>query len=345
MIREALDALIQKGRSLTEDEAAAVMHEVMAGEATPAQLGALLAAMRVRGETVEEIAGMARTMREFALRVPHEGPLIDTCGTGGDGAGTFNVSTAAAFVAAAAGIGVAKHGNRAMSSHCGSADVLEALGARIDLGPEGVATCLRQANMGFMFAQAFHPAMKHAAPVRRELGVRTVFNILGPLSNPARAEAQVLGVPHPALVETMARALARLGTRHALVVHGEDGLDELTLSGPSIVCEVRDGRLATYRLTPGDAGLEPAPLAAVRGGTGEQNAATMRAVFEGRPGPLRDFVLLNAAAALVVGGAARTIPEGVAIAARLIDTGEAGRAMERFIAVSNAAAAAEGERS
>src|SRR5579875_2174690 len=303
MIREALDALIQQGRSLTEDEAAMVMREVMAGEATPAQLGALLAAMRVRGETVEEIAGMARTMREFALRVPHEGPLIDTCGTG---------------------------------------DVLEALGARIDLGPEGVATCLREANMGFMFAQAFHPAMKHAAPVRRELGVRTVFNILGPLSNPARAEAQVLGVPHPALVETMARALARLGTRHALVVHGEDGLDELTLSGPSIVCEVRNGQLATSRITPGDAGLEPAPLAALRGGTSEQNAAMMRAVFEGRPGPLRDFVLLNAAAALVVGGAARTIPEGVAIAARFVDTGDAGRAMERFIAASNAAA--EGER-
>jgi anthranilate phosphoribosyltransferase len=335
MIREALDALINQERHLSEDEAAAAMEEVMSGEATPAQLGALLAALRIRGETVDEIAGMARVMREKALRVHYAGPLIDTCGTGGDGAGTFNVSTAAAFVAAGAGVKVAKHGNRAMSSACGSADVLEALGARIELGPDEVAACIDESNLGFMFAQAFHPAMKHAAPVRRDLGVRTVFNILGPLSNPAGAQAQVLGVPRPELVEMMAAALGRLGSSHVLVVHGEDGTDELTLTGPTIVCELREGVTQVYRIRPEDAGLEPAPRAAVRGSTPAENAATMRAVFEGRPGPLRDIVLLNAGAALVVGGAGSSIAEGVALAAKLIDTGEAGRVAERFVAATN----------
>ncbi|HLZ72659.1 MAG TPA: anthranilate phosphoribosyltransferase [Dehalococcoidia bacterium] len=334
MIREALDALINHDRHLSEDEAAAVMSEVMAGEATPAQLGALLAALRLRGETVDEIAGMARIMRERALRVQHPGPLIDTCGTGGDGSGSFNVSTAAALVAAAGGVRVAKHGNRAMSSGCGSADVLEALGARIELAPEGVTACIDESNFGFMFAQAFHPAMKHAAPTRRDLGVRTVFNILGPLSNPAGAQAQVLGVPRPELVETMAAVLGRLGCRHALVVHGEDGIDELTLAGPTLVCELKGETLATYRVTPNDAGLEPAPRAAVHGGAPVDNAKTMHAVFEGRPGPIRDFVLLNAAAALIVGGAAANIAEGVTVAARLIDTGEAGRTAERFVEAS-----------
>ena len=331
MIREALDALINQERHLTEDEAAAVMSEVMAGETTPAQLGALLAALRLRGETVDEIAGMARIMRERALRVQHPGPLIDTCGTGGDGSGSFNVSTAAAFVAAAAGVPVAKHGNRAMSSGCGSADVLEALGARIELAPEGVAACIAESGFGFMFAQAFHPAMKHAAPTRRDLGVRTVFNILGPLSNPAGAQAQVLGVPRPELVETMAAVLGRLGCRHALVVHGEDGIDELTLAGPTLVCELKGETLSTYRITPQEAGLEPAPRAAVHGGAPADNARTLRAVFEGRTGPIRDFVLLNAAAALVVGGAVANIAEGVTVAAKLIDTGAAGNAVDRFV--------------
>jgi anthranilate phosphoribosyltransferase len=340
MIREALDALINQERHLTEDEAAAAMEEVMAGETTPAQLGALLTALRMRGETVDEIAGMARVMRERALHVPYAGPLIDTCGTGGDAAGTFNVSTAAAFVAAAAGVKVAKHGNRAMSSACGSADVLEALGARIELGPQEVAACIDESNLGFMFAQAFHPAMKHAAPTRRDLGVRTVFNVLGPLSNPARAQAQVLGVPRADLVETMAAVLGRLGSRHALVVHGEDGIDELTLSGPTLVCELRGESLQTFRITPQEAGLEPAPRAAVRGSGPQENAAAMRAIFEGRPGPLRDIVLLNAGAALVVGGATGSIREGVTLAAKLIDTGEAGRVTERFVAASNRTAAA-----
>ncbi len=335
MIREALDALINQGRHLTEDEAAAVMDEIMSGETTPAQLAAFLTALRMRGETVDEITGMARVMRRRALPVVCEGPLIDTCGTGGDASGTFNVSTAAAFVAAAAGVKVAKHGNRAASSDCGSADVLEAMGARIDLDGDGVRSCIRDSNFGFMFAQAFHPAMKHAAPTRRDLGVRTVFNILGPLSNPANAQAQVLGVPRPELVELMAAVLGRLGSRHVLVVHGDDGLDEMTLSGTTLVCELHGKSVTTYRVTPEEAGLERAPRAAVRGGTPADNAATMRQVFEGRAGPLRDIVLLNAAAALVVGGAAGAISEGVTVAARMIDTGEAGRAAERFVDASN----------
>jgi anthranilate phosphoribosyltransferase len=334
MIREALDALINQGRHLSEDEAAAAMEEIMSGEATPAQLGAFLSALRMRGETVDEIAGMARVMRDRALPVVCDGELIDTCGTGGDSAGTFNVSTAAAFIAAAAGVRVAKHGNRAASSDCGSADVLEAMGARIDLEPDGVVSCIRDSNFGFMFAQTFHPAMKHAGPVRRELGVRTVFNILGPLSNPAKAQAQVLGVPRPELVELMATVLGRLGSRHVLVVHGEDGLDELTLSGTTLVCELRGETMTTYRVAPEDAELERAPRAAVRGGTPADNAATMRGVFDGRTGPLRDIVLLNAAAALVVGGAAGGIAEGVTVAARMVDTGEAGRVATRFVEAS-----------
>ncbi len=334
MIREALNALVNEGRHLTEDEAAAVMAEIMSGETTPAQLGAFLTALRMRGETVDEITGMARVMRERSLPVVCEGPLVDTCGTGGDAAGTFNVSTAAAFVAAASGVKVAKHGNRAASSDCGSADVLEAMGARIDLDAQGVAACIRETNFGFMFAQAFHPAMKHAAPTRRDLGLRTVFNILGPLSNPARAEAQVLGVPRPELVEVMATVLGRLGSKHALVVHGEDGLDELTLSGPTLVAELQGESLTVYRVTPEDAGLERAPRAAVRGGSPTDNAATMKQVLGGRPGPMRDIVLLNAAAALLVGGAVESIPEGVTVAARMIDTGVAGRVAERFVEAS-----------
>jgi len=335
MIVDALAALVNEGRHLTETEAGLVMAEIMSGETTPAQLGALLAALRIRGETVDEIAGMARVMRDRAVRVHCAGPLIDTCGTGGDGSGSFNVSTAAAFIAAAGGVRVAKHGNRAMSSGCGSADVLEALGARIDLGPDEVAACIDDSGLGFMFAQAFHPAMKHAAPTRRDLGVRTVFNILGPLSNPAQAEAQVLGVPRADLAKTMAAVLGRLGSHHVLAVHGHDGLDELSLSGPTLVCELRGESMRTYEITPEDAGLERSPRAAIRGGTPANNAATMRAIFEGRPGPMRDFALLNAAAALVVGGAAASIPEGVTAAARLVDTGEAGRAAERFVAATN----------
>jgi anthranilate phosphoribosyltransferase len=335
MIREAIAKLVD-GKSLAEDEAAAVMEEIMTGEATPAQLAAFVVALRLKGETVDEIAGMARVMRAKALRVPYEGPsLLDTCGTGGDAAGTINVSTAAAFVAAGAGAVVAKHGNRAMTSQCGSADVLEALGAKIDLSPEQVASCLRDAGVGFMFAPNFHPAMRFAAGPRREIGVRTVFNVLGPLTNPAGAQAQVLGVASAALAEKMAQVLERLGCRHALVVHGEDGLDEMTLTGPTLVHELKDGALRCYDVTPDEVGLSRAEGRTVKGGSPAENAAALRAVLGGQRGPLRDIVLLNSAAALLAADIAANLGEGVSLAAAAIDSGAAARALERFVEVSN----------
>ena len=334
MIREAIAALVE-GRSLREAEAAAVMEEIMSGEATPAQFGAFVTALRLKGETVDEIAGMARVMREKARRVHVEGVLLDTCGTGGDARGTFNVSTAAAFVAAGAGARVAKHGNRAMTSRCGSADVLEALGARIDLSPEQVKACLEETGVGFMFAPSFHPAMKFAAGPRREIGVRTVFNILGPLTNPAGAACQVLGVAEPSLAETMAQVLARLGSRRALVVHGRDGLDEMSISGPTLVCELVEGRVRQYEVTPQEVGLALSEAASVAGGTPEENAAALREVLAGRPGPRRDIVLLNAAAGLVALERAAALAEGVALAADAIDSGAARERLERFVAVTN----------
>lgn len=330
-IRQAIEALVNEGRDLSEEEAASAMSAVFSGEATPAQLSALLIALRLKGETVDEIAGMARVMRQHALRVDVEGPLLDTCGTGGDGRGTFNVSTAAAFVAAGAGVRVAKHGNRAMTSGCGSADVLEALGAKIDLGPDAVAECIRQTGFGFMFAQVFHPAMKYAAATRREIGVRTVFNILGPLTNPAGATCQLLGVARPELVPKMAAALARLGTRHALVVHGHDGEDELSLAGPSSVCELISGRVREYTVSPEDAGLSTALPSALRGGTPQQNAAIVVSVLRGEQGPLRDVVVLNAAAGLVAADAVTDLKEGARAAAHAIDSGEAVRRLERWV--------------
>jgi anthranilate phosphoribosyltransferase len=334
MIREAIDALVTYGRDLSEDEAAAAMADMMEGEATPAQIGSFITALRLKGETVDEITGMARVMRDKALRVSVEGPLIDTCGTGGDGSGTFNVSTAAAFVAAGAGLRVAKHGNRAMSSGCGSADVLEALGARIELAPDEVAACIREAGIGFMFAQAFHPSMRHAGGPRREIGIRTVFNVLGPLTNPAGAQAQLLGAPNPVLAGKLAEVLGRLGVSRAMVVHGEDGLDELSISGPSTVHDLCDGALREYRVAPEDVGLTSAPRASVRGGSPADNAETMRQVFKGADGPVRDFVLLNAAAALVVGGRAAAMPEAVRRAAEVIDSGAALAALDRFVTVT-----------
>jgi anthranilate phosphoribosyltransferase len=335
MIREAIDAIVNQGRSLSEEEAAAVMEEIMSGEATPAQLAAFLVALRLKGETAEEITGMVRVMRAKALRVPFEGAsLLDTCGTGGDRMGTFNVSTAAAFVAAGAGAIVAKHGNRAMTSQCGSADVLEALGARIDLPPAGVAHCLREVGVGFMFAPAFHPAMRFAAGPRREIGVRSVFNILGPLTNPAGAEAQVLGVADAAIGEKMTQVLGRLGCRHALVVHGEDGLDEMTLGGSTLVYELKEGDIRSYRVTPEEVGLRPASGQAVKGGSPQENAAAIRAVFGGEPGPLRDIVLLNSAAALVAADKVASLAEGVGLAAQAIDSGAAGEKLDRFIEVT-----------
>ncbi len=335
MIREAIDAIVNQGRDLTEDEASGAMREIMSGQATPAQIGAFLIALRMKGETVEEIVGMARVMRKHALRVEIDGPLVDTCGTGGDAQGTFNVSTAAAFVAAGAGARVAKHGNRAMSSACGSADVLEALGAKIDLPPEGVARCIREAGFGFMFAQAFHPAMKHVAGPRREIGVRTVFNILGPLTNPAGAQAQLLGVARPELAPKMAAALQRLGSRRALVVHGHEGLDELSLSGPSTIHEVQGGESRQYTVSPEEVGLTSAPLEAIRGGSAEENAAALRAILDGQQGPLREIVLLNAAAALMAAEVAADLRDGVRLAQEAIDSGAARQRLEQFIDLTN----------
>ena len=332
-IREAIDAIVSHGRPLSEDEAAGVMRDIMSGEATPAQIGAFLVALRLKGETVDEVTGMARVMREHALAVPAAGlsGLVDTCGTGGDASGTFNVSTAAAFVVAGAGGRVAKHGNRAMTSACGSADVLEALGAKIDLDPEQVARCIREVGIGFMFAQSFHPAMKHVAGPRREIGVRTVFNVLGPLTNPAGADHQLLGVARPELAPLLAEALGRLGARHALVVHGHGGLDELSLSGASTVHELRAGVVSEYTVSPEDVGLAEAPNDAVRGGSPEENAGVLRDVLDGEPGPLRDITLLNAAAALVAADLAADLKAGVAMAARAVDFGAARDKLSAFV--------------
>ena len=339
MIREAIDAIVTDARALTEAEAADVMREIMSGEATPAQIGAFLVALRLKGETVDEIVGMARVMREHALKVPvSEEAVVDTCGTGGDASGTFNVSTAAAFVVAASGAPVAKHGNRAMTSACGSADVLEALGARIDLPPEHVARCIREGGIGFMFAPVFHPAMKNVAGPRREIGVRTVFNILGPLTNPAGAAHQLLGVARPELAPLLAEVLGRLGSRHALVVHGCGGLDELSLCGPSMVHELREGVLREYGVSPNEVGLAPAPNEALRGGSPEENAAALRAVLDGNPGPLRDVTLLNAAAALVAADVAAGVKEGVRLAAQAIDSGAARDRLDAFVQLTGSLA-------
>ncbi len=335
MIRDAISAAVA-ARDLSEEEAACVMEEIMSGEATPAQLAAFLTALRLKGETVDEIAGMARVMRAKACRVDSKGALLDTCGTGGDASGTFNVSTAAAFVAAAAGARVAKHGNRAISSRCGSADVLEALGAKIELSPEGVSTCLDVTGFCFMFAPLFHPAMRFAAGPRREIGIRTVFNVLGPLCNPAAASRQVLGVAEASLGEKMAQALARLGCYHALIVHGEGGLDELSPAGPSQVWEVKQNDIQWFEIRPSDAGLSAHRLSSVSGGTAGENAKMLHSVLSGQTGALRDFTLLNTAAALLAFDLVPAVGEGVDKAARAIDSGEALDKLERFIEVSNA---------
>jgi len=333
MIREAIQALIA-GRSLSMDEAALVMEEIMNGEATPAQFGSFVTALRLKGETVDEIIGLAKTMRANAIPVTTSEPVVDTCGTGGDGVGTFNISTAAAFVAAGAGLKVAKHGNRAMSSQCGSADILEALGVRIDLNAQQVKRCLDEVGIGFMFAPLFHPAMKYAAAPRREIGIRTVFNILGPLTNPAGARTQVIGVADSSLVKKLALALQGLGCHHALVVHGEDGLDEITITGKTQVCELKDGHLESYTISPEDLGLSRAELNDLRGGTVSENAALLCSILAGAPGPRRDVVLMNAAAVLLAGDRVATLEPGVAIAREVIDSGHARSKLEQLIEFS-----------
>lgn len=344
MIREAISH-VAAGAALSEDEAAAVMEEIMTGSATPAQMGAFLTALRLRpgGETVEEIAGMARIMREKAVQVHLDAKVLthalDTCGTGGDGAGTFNVSTAAGIVAAAAGAHVAKHGNRSATSRCGSADVLEALGARIDLGPEQVALCVQQVGFGFMFAPAFHPAMKHVGPVRREIGIRTVFNILGPLTNPAHTPYQVLGVADGSLLRKMGEVLLHLGCQHALIIHGEDGIDECSLSAPTRVCEVRHGEeLREYTITPEQVGLSRASdPQALQGGDPAYNANLLRDLLDGKAnGPAADMLCLNAGAALLAGEQVESLADGVRLARTTLREGKARQRLADVIACSQA---------
>jgi anthranilate phosphoribosyltransferase len=333
-IRGAIARLVE-GHDLGEAEAAACMEELMTGVASPAQFAAYVTALRLKGETADEITGMARVMREKSSRLHVDGELLDTCGTGGDGSGSFNVSTCAAFIAAGAGARVAKHGNRAMTSQCGSADVLEALGAKIDLNPEQVEACIEHAGIGFMFAQAFHPAMKHVAAARREIGIRTVFNLLGPLTNPAGATCQVIGVARKELVGTIAVVMQRLGSRRALVVHGDDGFDEISIAGRSTIAELTPDGVRDYSVEPEDVGLARHDVSALRGGTPEQNAAEMKLVLDGAPGALRDFSLINAAAALVAWGSARDLSEGVREAAKSVDSGAAADRLHAFIVATN----------
>jgi anthranilate phosphoribosyltransferase len=334
MIREAIET-ITYGHSLTFEQAAEVMEEIMSGEATPAQFGAFVTALRIKGETADEIAGLASVMRAKAIPVPATPPVIDTCGTGGDSSFTFNISTASAFVAAGGGLKVAKHGNRAMSSHCGSADVLEALGVKIDLEAEVVAQCLEKVGIGFMFAPTFHPAMKYAAAPRREIGIRTVFNILGPLTNPAHAEFQVIGVPSKNLGEKIASVLQRLGTTHSLVVHGMDGMDEISITGKSLVWDVNQDRVSSpYEISPEDFEFEKASMAEIRGGIAKQNAEILRSILSGEAGARRNIVVMNAAAALVAGSQASDLKEGVCIAKEVIDSGKAQTKLDELIELS-----------
>jgi anthranilate phosphoribosyltransferase len=334
---QATIARLLERHDLTREEAREAMHEIMRGEATQSQIAGFLVALRAKGETAEEITGCAEAMREHVLPVqPRRPDLVDTAGTGGDGKSTLNISTAAALVAAAAGAGVAKHGNRAASSQTGSADVLEALGFNLDLAPERIAHSIDELGFGFMFAQAHHPAMKHAAPVRRELGTRTVFNVLGPLTNPARARAQVVGVYSETLVRPIAEALAQLGARRAFVVHGAGGIDELSPVGPSFVCEVVDGGVRERTIEPEELGIERCSLEALAGGAPAENAAAIRRVFDGEPGGPRDAILLNAAGAIAAGGHAEDLREGIAVARRALDGGAASARLLELIAFSRA---------
>ena len=335
MIQEAIKDLIA-GVDLGRARTRAVMEQIMSGQATDAQIGAFLVALRIKGETIDEIAGGAEAMREKATPIVTVRPdLIDTCGTGGDDSGTFNISTTVAFVACGAGLAVAKHGARSISSQCGSADVLAALGVNVEATPEKVGECIDEVGIGFLFAVALHGAMKHAIGPRRELATRTVFNILGPLTNPAGAKRQLLGVFDGALTEALAGVLRELGSERALVVHGSDGLDEITLTGPTQVSELRDGQISTRQIHPGDFGLQVVSAEALKGGDADYNARILREVLDGREGPQRDVVLLNAAAAMVVGGLAEDITAGLEVARASIDSGKARQALDRLVEVSN----------
>jgi anthranilate phosphoribosyltransferase len=339
MIKEAINFLVS-GKSLTMEQAVEVMEEMTGGEVTPAQFGAFVTALRVKGETVDEIAGFASVMRDKAVRVNVDGQAIDIVGTGGDNSGSFNISTAAAFVAAGAGIKVAKHNNRAMTSHCGSADVLEILGVKIDLDNSQVESCLDKVGIGFMFAPGFHPATKFAGAPRREIGIRTIFNVLGPLTNPAHVEYQVVGVPDEDLGEKLIQVLQRLGLKHALAVNGLNGMDEISISGKSKIWELYNGEITSYFIIPDDFGLTIAEAEEVKGGSPQENAEMLLSVLEGTAGPRRDVVLMNAAAAMVVGGKTgqpaglSALKDGLEIAADAIDGGRAANKLKALVELS-----------
>ena len=334
---KALIAKVATGATLSREEAAGAFDRMMSGEATPSQMGGLLMALRVRGETVEEITGAVTTMRAKMLDVKAPADAVDVVGTGGDASGSFNISTCAAFVVAGAGVPVAKHGNRALSSRSGAADVLQALGVKIELNAEQVGTCIRDAGIGFMFAPAHHPAMKNVGPTRVELGTRTIFNLLGPLSNPARVKRQMIGTFSKQWVEPMVQVLKNLGSESIWVVHGSDGLDEITTAGPTTVAALENGKIRTFEVGPEDADLPRAKPEALRGGDAEHNARALLDVLKGKAGPFRDVALLNAAAALIVAGKAKDLKQGAMLAAKSIESGEAEGRLDRLIAVSNSA--------
>lgn len=336
MVRDLLNRLINR-EGLSADEAAELMGRMMDEELTPVQMAGVLVALRSKGETADEVVGFARTMRERARHIDVDGALADTCGTGGDFSGTFNISTAAAIIVSACGQPVAKHGNRAASGRCGSADVLEALGVDIALPPEGVARCITEAGIGFLFAPAFHPATKFAGVPRRELGVRTVFNLLGPLTNPARPTYQLLGVSNESILDLMAESLLKLGAERALVVHSIDGMDEISISGPTMVREVSDGTVRAYEIAPADFGVEAGPHDAILGGDAETNAAILRAILDGTRDPTRDAAVVNAAAALYASGRADSLARGAEMAQQAIDSGAAREALQRLRVVSRGA--------
>lgn len=340
-ITEAITHVVN-GNNLSESEMQSVMNQIMTGEATPVQIGSFLTGLRMKGETIEEITGAARVMRDKVTAIDSGvdtaagGILLDTCGTGGDGSGTFNVSTTSAFVVAGCGVTVAKHGNRSVSSSCGSADVLETAGVNLGLNADQVGACIKKIGIGFLFAPALHGAMKYAIGPRREIGIRTVFNILGPLTNPAGANVQVLGVFSKDLTEPLAMVLAKLGSRRALVVHGEGNLDELTITGETTISELKDGTVSSYTIRPEDVGLNRADISALQGGKDSaESASIMRAILDGEAGPRRDMVLLNGGAALMAAGLASDLAGGVALAAECIDSGKALQKLEELIFVTN----------
>ncbi|MEX2127935.1 MAG: anthranilate phosphoribosyltransferase [Xanthobacteraceae bacterium] len=331
----ALISKVATGATLTRDEATHAFDKMMSGEATPSQMGGLLMALRLRGETVDEITGAVSTMRSKMLRVEAPPDAIDVVGTGGDAAGSYNISTCAAFIVAGAGVPVAKHGNRALSSRSGAADVLGALGVQIELAPEQISRCIREAGIGFMFAPAHHPAMKNVGPTRVELGTRTIFNLLGPLSNPASVKRQMVGVFARPWIEPLAQVLGALGMERAFVVHGSDGLDEITTSGPTYVAELADGKVRTFEITPEEVGIKRSTAADLKGGDAEANAKALREVLAGKLGPFRDVALLNAAAALMVAGKVKALADGLKLAQKSIDSGEAKKRLDRLVEVSN----------